>query len=72
MSDEELTPTQRAHYEYCDELVREMHDLFIQHEALVDEYNEAMKFIDEKNWRQGYVHWVGTRDSVEGTGDIDG
>lgn len=63
---------QSEYFEYVDDLVTEMHELFMKHEGLVEEYSRAMEYIQLRDWREGYVQWVSSRDSVEGTGGSDG
>lgn len=59
-----------AYFEYVEDLVNEMHELFEKHEALVDEYSRAMEYIGGRGWRQAYVQRVAGDDSVEGTGNV--
>jgi hypothetical protein len=70
MSDPEVvTDEAREYFEYVDDLVTEMHELFVKHEALVEEYSRAMGYLQQRDWRQGYVQWVDSGGSVESMND---
>ena len=64
-------PAQEAYYDYLDFLVREMTELFEQHEELVAEYDRGMRHLQEKGWRAGYVqrHADGVASKEKDDGD---
>lgn len=70
MATDELSERE-AFFDRVDDMVDEMYALFVQHEALVEEYSRAMAYMENQDgWRAAYVQRVADRDSVEGTGNV--
>lgn len=52
---------QSEYFEYVTDMVDEMNELYMKHEALVEEYSRAMEYINLRGWRQAYVQMAEDR-----------
>ena len=64
-----MNDDKQQYFEYVGDVVQELHDLFVKHEALVEEYSRAMEYINLRGWREDYVQHVLDDDIVEGNDD---